>query len=174
MAVGNFEQVQDSANALSREEQLQLAVYCFRRPALSRLASKPTSARLLSQRIGSGPRKTGPGQTCSRRRNCRSLPVSDLTDAKRHPALVLADLDGDDVSLCTITNRAVTDRHAMPLDAADFQTGGLPVPSNIRPRRPFTADAAIIVKSVGRLNTEKLSEAFELPTAASHSLGQQG
>ena len=85
------------------------------------------------------------------------FPFSDLTQTKRRPALVLADLDGDDLILCMITSRDVRDRHAMPLDASDFASGGLPVQSNIRPSRLFTADAAIILKVVGRLKSEKLS-----------------
>ena len=35
------------------------------------------------------------------------FPFSDLTQTKRRPALVLADLDGDDLILCMITSRAV-------------------------------------------------------------------
>jgi len=34
-----------------------------------------------------------------------NFPFSDLSGAKRRPALVLADLDGDDIILCQITRR---------------------------------------------------------------------
>ncbi|HEY3779958.1 MAG TPA: hypothetical protein VGL56_02665 [Fimbriimonadaceae bacterium] len=51
---------------------------------------------------------------------------------------MLADLDGDDLLLCMITSRSVSDRYAIPFDAADFQSGGLPVLSNIRPSRLYT------------------------------------
>ena len=84
------------------------------------------------------------------------FPFSDLRQTRRRPALVPAGLDGDDLTLCMITSRDVRDRYAMPLDASDFAPGGLPVPSNIGPSRPFIADAAIILKVVGRLKSEKL------------------
>lgn len=87
------------------------------------------------------------------------FPFSDLTQTKRRPALVLADLDGDDLILCMITSRAVKDRYAVPLEVEDFESGGLAVPSNIRPSRLFTADSAIVVSVVGKLKAEKFAEA---------------
>ncbi|MDR3691319.1 MAG: type II toxin-antitoxin system PemK/MazF family toxin [Fimbriimonas sp.] len=86
------------------------------------------------------------------------FPFSDLTQTKRRPALVLASLDGDDLILCMITSRNVRDRYAMQLDDPDFVTGGLPVPSNIRPSRLFTADAGIVTSVVGRISSKKLQE----------------
>jgi mRNA interferase MazF len=38
------------------------------------------------------------------------FPFSDLTASKRRPALVIADLDGDDVILCQITSQAIKDQ----------------------------------------------------------------
>ena len=86
------------------------------------------------------------------------FPFSNLTDTKRRPALVLASLDGNDVVLCMITSQSIHDRYAIPLAAQDFASGSLPVASNIRPSRIFTADAGIIVRVVGRLREEKLSQ----------------
>jgi mRNA interferase MazF len=40
----------------------------------------------------------------------------------------------------------------VPLADADFDTGGLLVASFARPGKLFTANAALIVRSVGRLN----------------------
>jgi len=37
------------------------------------------------------------------------FPFSDLSNSKRRPALVIADLTGDDVILCQITSRNVND-----------------------------------------------------------------
>jgi mRNA interferase MazF len=62
------------------------------------------------------------------------FPFSDLSGSKRRPALVLADLDGDDVILCQITSVARNDNYAVPIDAADFESGTLPVKSFVRPR----------------------------------------
>jgi mRNA interferase MazF len=49
----------------------------------------------------------------------------------------------------------------MPLDDTDFVSGGLPVPSNIRPSRLFTADAAIVTRIVGRISSKKLLEVLQ-------------
>jgi mRNA interferase MazF len=86
------------------------------------------------------------------------FPFSDLTQAKRRPALVVATLAGDDVILCQITSQAVQDDYAIPLAATDFQTGRLKHSSNIRPNRLFTADQRIILYRVGGLLLRKLTE----------------
>jgi mRNA interferase MazF len=86
------------------------------------------------------------------------FPFSDLSQAKRRPALVVAELDGDDVILCQITSRTVRDRYAVPLEDGDFAEGGLRQPSNARPNRLFTADRAILLYRVGRLRRDKMDE----------------
>ena len=67
------------------------------------------------------------------------FPFSDLTEAKRRPALVLAELDGDDRILCQITSQQFRDRYAIPTDESDLEEGSLRKMSNIRPNRIFTA-----------------------------------
>jgi mRNA interferase MazF len=75
------------------------------------------------------------------------FPFSDLSGSKLRPALVLADLSGDDIILCQITSQmSAKDSHAIALEAKDFQKGNLKVLSNIRPNRIFTADKNIIKK----------------------------
>ncbi len=37
------------------------------------------------------------------------FPFSDLTQAKRRPALVIAELEGDDLILCQITSHSIRD-----------------------------------------------------------------
>ena len=49
-----------------------------------------------------------------------SYPFSDFSGAKRRPALVIADLEGDDVILCQITSQAKTDRYAVKLQKDYF------------------------------------------------------
>ena len=66
------------------------------------------------------------------------FPFSDLTQAKRRPALVLVELEGDDRILCQITSRHIRDRYAVKLDDNDFEAGGLRQKSNIHPNRLFT------------------------------------
>lgn len=79
------------------------------------------------------------------------FPFSDLTQAKRRPALVLAKLEGDDLILCQITSQKVKDKYAFQINDNDFEIGGLQRPSNIRPNRIFTADKNIVLYGVGNL-----------------------
>jgi mRNA interferase MazF len=88
------------------------------------------------------------------------FPFSDLTQAKRRPALVVANLKGYDLILCQITSKAIRDDYAIPLENTDFETGSLNQPSNIRPNRLFTADRGIILYKVGSLSSEKLQTAI--------------
>jgi mRNA interferase MazF len=84
------------------------------------------------------------------------FPFSDLTQAKRRPALVVARLEGDDLILCQITSRQVRDQYAMALTGEDFDTGTLQQTSNIRPNRLFTADQHIVLYQIGHLKRPKL------------------
>ena len=86
------------------------------------------------------------------------FPFSDLSQAKRRPALVVADLKGDDLILCQITSQAVSDSYAVAVTNADFANGGLNKNSNVRPNRLFTADKGIILYKAGQLKAEKLKE----------------
>jgi mRNA interferase MazF len=80
------------------------------------------------------------------------FPFSDLSGSKKRPAMVLADLAGDDIILCQVTSQQSKDVYAIPIDNSDFKIGSLPVSSNIRPSRIFTADKKIIIKKAGTLN----------------------
>jgi len=87
-----------------------------------------------------------------------AFPFSDLTQAKRRPAFVIANLEGDDVILCQITSKIVTDMYSLPLDDRDFEDGSLKQSSNIRPNRIFTADSHIVLYRVGNLKQGKITE----------------
>ena len=80
------------------------------------------------------------------------FPFSDLSGAKKRPALVLAILYGDDIILCQITSQQTRDNYAIPIKEQDFRLNKLTVLSNIRPNRIFTADKNIIIKKVASLN----------------------
>ncbi|EKE22386.1 MAG: hypothetical protein ACD_6C00851G0002 [uncultured bacterium] len=84
------------------------------------------------------------------------FPFSDLTKSKRRPALVLANLTGDDLILCQITSQDVRDAYALNLDESNFESGGLNKSSNIRPNRIFTADRHIVLYKAGHLNILKM------------------
>jgi len=88
------------------------------------------------------------------------FPFSDLSDSKKRPALVLADLNGDDVILCQITSQNFTDDYRIELVNKDFKRGNILTNSYIRPNRIFTADKQIISKSLGVISTHKLNEVY--------------
>lgn len=89
------------------------------------------------------------------------FPFSDLTKAKRRPALVIAVLGGNDLILCQITSQSIKDSYSIFLNDADFVEGGLKQLSNLRPNRIFTADSHIILYRVGKLKSEKLNKVIE-------------
>jgi len=89
------------------------------------------------------------------------FPFSDLTNAKRRPALVLAKLDGDDVILAQVTSQTVRDGYAVELKDGDFADGSLNLTSNVRPNRVFTADTQIVLYRVGSLKPSKLTEVVD-------------
>ena len=89
------------------------------------------------------------------------FPFSDLTRAKRRPALVIAQLEGDDLILCQITSQRIRDRYAVLIDENDFETGTLKQKSNVRPNRIFTADRHIVLYRIGHLKPNKISEVIE-------------
>lgn len=86
------------------------------------------------------------------------FPFSDLSQAKRRPAVVITDLSGDDLILCQITSQNISDKYAITLTDGDFQSGSLKRKSNIRPNRIFTADTNIILYKVGHIKNDKLDE----------------
>lgn len=72
------------------------------------------------------------------------FPFSDLSFSKKRPALVLADLPGEDILLCQITSKEIKDQFSVSLVETDFRMGSLPKISSIRPNRIFTASKSII------------------------------
>ena len=80
------------------------------------------------------------------------FPFSDLSGSKKRPAMVLADLPGNDIILCQITSQQNKDSYAVAINSSDFTNGSLPVSSNIRPTRIFTADKNIIIRKTGTIN----------------------
>jgi len=80
-----------------------------------------------------------------------TFPFSDLSTTKLRPAVCLADAGKGDWILCQITSNAYGDPTAVSLDAADFASGGLLVPSVARPGKLFTANQSLMSRSVGEL-----------------------
>lgn len=86
------------------------------------------------------------------------LPQTDLQAGKRRPALVVADLTGDDLILCQITTQSRRDGYSVALTSADFEHGRLNVDSFIRANRLFTVDHSVILYTTGKVKTSKLDE----------------
>lgn len=51
------------------------------------------------------------------------FPQTNLQAGKRRPALVVANLTGDDLILCQITSQAHRDNYSVDLDSGDCQSG---------------------------------------------------
>lgn len=89
------------------------------------------------------------------------FPFSDLSQNKRRPALVVANLKGDDLILCQITSKNIFDNHAEFISEIDFEQGTLKQESNIRPNKLFTADENIILYKAGHLKEQKVKKVTE-------------
>ena len=83
------------------------------------------------------------------------FPFSDLSAAKKRPALVLVGQKRDDIILCQITSQNVKDDNAIPIELTDIENGTLNKKSNVRPNKIFTADKNIVDYKVGNLNKIK-------------------
>jgi mRNA interferase MazF len=83
------------------------------------------------------------------------FPFSDLTTSKKRPALVIAELDGEDRILCQITSKD-NGTHSIQITQADCIDGGLDRTCNVRSSKIFTADKKIIIRRVGHLNHQKV------------------
>jgi mRNA interferase MazF len=90
------------------------------------------------------------------------FPYSDLSQAKRRPALIIADVGMGDFVLCQITSRSYADRLAIPLLEGDFGEGGIKRESFVRIGKLFTANTSIITGVAGRLNRVKMSEVLDV------------
>lgn len=83
-----------------------------------------------------------------------SFPFTDLSEAKRRPAVVLANAGRGDWVLCQVTSNAYADPLAVELTSADFMTGSLHRVSYARPGKLFTANQRLIATEVGRLRDD--------------------
>jgi mRNA interferase MazF len=86
------------------------------------------------------------------------FPQTDLQAGKRRPALVVADLPGNDLILCQITSQARSDGFSVSLSAGDFERGRLAVDSFVRPNRLFTVEQSVILYAAAKAKDAKLQE----------------
>jgi mRNA interferase MazF len=86
------------------------------------------------------------------------LSYSDISGAKRRPALVVAAPEGLDPVLCLITSQARGDGFDVPINQGDFTMGGLRGNSNVRACHLFTLDNSVIDYRAGTLKDNKVKE----------------
>jgi mRNA interferase MazF len=79
------------------------------------------------------------------------FPFSDLSNAKRRPAVVLADAGKGDAILCMVTSNAYSDTSAMVLSPTDLSSGVLHQVSYVRPNKRFTAHETLMDPPFGKL-----------------------
>jgi mRNA interferase MazF len=89
------------------------------------------------------------------------FPFSDLSATKRRPVLALTGPDsyGDFIAL-PVTSRPQAE-YGLPLTSTCMARGVLPAPSWIRIDRIVTLNASLVVKTIGRVTDEVLSEAVQ-------------
>jgi chloramphenicol 3-O-phosphotransferase/mRNA-degrading endonuclease toxin of MazEF toxin-antitoxin module len=87
-----------------------------------------------------------------------NFPFSDMSGIKRRPALVVSEMDNNDVILCQITSRVKSDKYAVRLEADDFTVGCLSVESVVRTNKLFTADVNTVLYTACKIGYNKLTE----------------
>lgn len=90
------------------------------------------------------------------------FPFTDLSSSKKRPAVILADIKGNDYFMLQITSQNVKDQYAIPLLKTDFQFGSLQKNSNIRPNKIFTLDETLVLYKIGHLTQAKIDECVEI------------
>ena len=83
-----------------------------------------------------------------------SFPFSNLKGKKIRPALVLAQVEFENLILCQITSNPYSSNSAIKIEFADFEEGKLPITSYVRPDKLFTADTSIIESTAGKLTAK--------------------
>lgn len=89
------------------------------------------------------------------------FPFSDLSQAKKRPALVIQAFQGNDLLLCQITSQTQVDQNAIELNTKELTEGKLAETSFIRINKLFTADESLIHYRLGKIQTAKMNEIVE-------------
>ena len=90
-----------------------------------------------------------------------SFPFTDLSSTRKRPALVLANLEGDDIVICEITATMRKDSYVVQLENKDLESGKLKTNSIIRPNRILTIHKENINYKFGKIKDSKLQEVLE-------------
>jgi len=86
------------------------------------------------------------------------FPFSNLNNFRKRPALVIANLQGDDFIVCQITGELRKDDYSIKLEDNNLIKGSLNKTSMIRPNKLFTADKSIILYKICSINNLKIKE----------------
>ncbi len=86
-----------------------------------------------------------------------SIPFTDTIGTKARPAIVVAELEGNDLILCGVTSSR-SDGYSLDLTNEDLEDGMLRVESMIRPNILFTIEKCAIHYKMGHLRETKIAE----------------
>ena len=89
------------------------------------------------------------------------FPFSDLSSERKRPALVLSNIEGDDIVICEITSRIKKDLYSVSLENKDLESGNLRTKSIIRVNRILTIHEDKINYKFGKINNSKIKEVEE-------------
>ena len=93
------------------------------------------------------------------------FPYTDLSGAKKRPALVISSLDFntkfEDIICCLITSNPEDRGYAIKITNKDMENGFLEFESKVKPYRLFTINKKLIYKILGRLNLAKSKAVIE-------------
>lgn len=94
------------------------------------------------------------------------FPFSDLSQAKRRPAVILSQnrTNGKDLIAVQITSSSRLDSFSFPLPNSTV-TVPLPATSEVRINKLFTVDASVIVRKISKLNRDALEQLLNLVQA---------
>ena len=91
-----------------------------------------------------------------------SFPFTDLTSAKKRPALVISpdrfNRENQDLILVAITSQLAEDEYGFPLADTDFAGGRLPKKSMIKLTKIFTIHSSLVHRKLCTLKPERLAE----------------
>ena len=89
------------------------------------------------------------------------FPFTDLSQSKIRPAVVLANVGMSDWILCEVTTSARIRVREVEIGLSDMQVGSLRVGSRARTDRITTLNESLFLRTVGRLNDDKLGEILD-------------
>ena len=89
------------------------------------------------------------------------FPYTDFSSVKKRPAIVIANLKGQNVILAQITTNQRNDEDLVSLKKKDFASGSLSCDSFIMASLIFTADSSKINYKAGQLSQNKIKQVEE-------------